>query len=121
MIVENRQLISWLMLFSLILAWIPIASAQGIDAVNPADHCTLSLAETSVSMPGGDIDEVPANDCHDASECAPYHGCAPLQFSGELAVAPTVARDTILFEDAAMLTRYPPIPEQPPGIQKYSA
>lgn len=112
----NKKLISWVVVFNLILGFIPIASAQGKDAVNSADYCALSFTESTISMFSSDIDKEPVNYCHDSSVCAVHYDCAPLQFSSELAVSSAVVRRTVLFEDTAIYTRYPAIPEHPPKI-----
>jgi len=112
----NKKLISWMVVLNLILGFIPIASAQGKDAVNSADHRASSFTESSISMFSSNIDKEPVNYCHDASDCTVHYGCAPLQFSSELAVSPAVVDRTVLFEDTAIYTHYPAIPEHPPKI-----
>ena len=117
----NIKLISWVVLLNLILGFIPIASAQGKDAVSSADHCALSFTESSISMFSNDIDKEPVNYCHDSSDCVAHYGCAPLRFSSELAVSSAVVGRKVLFEDTAIYTRYPAIPERPPKNQDFSA
>jgi hypothetical protein len=112
----NKKLISWMVVLNLILGFIPIASAQGKDSVNSTDHCASSFTESTISMFSKDIDKEPVNYCHDSPDCTVHYGCAPLQFSSELAVSSTVVDRTILFEDTAIYTHYPAIPEHPPKI-----
>lgn len=113
---KNKKLISWLMVLILTVGFIPITSAQGMEAEYLAEHCASSVKDSSVSMSGSDIDKDPVKYCHDSSVCAVHYGCAPLQSSSELAVASAVVRRTILFEDTAIVTRYPAIPEHPPKV-----
>ena len=113
---KNKKLISWLMVLILTVGFIPITSAQGMEADYLAEHCAFSVKEASVSMSGSDIDKGPVNYCHDSSVCAVHYGCAPLQSSSELAVVSAVVRRTIPYEDIDILTRYPAIPEHPPKI-----
>jgi hypothetical protein len=113
---KYKKLISWLVVFNLILGFMPVDSAQDKDAVNSAFHCALSYTESTISMFNTDIDKEPVNYCQDSSDCTVHYGCAPLQFSSELAVSSTVVGRTALFEDTAIFTRYPAIPEHPPKI-----
>jgi hypothetical protein len=70
----NKKLISWVVVFILILGFMPISSAQGKDAVNSAVHCALSFTESTISMFSNDIDKEPVNYCHDSSDCAVHYG-----------------------------------------------
>lgn len=118
---ENKKLISWMAVLNLILGVIPIAAAQGKDAVYSADHCVMSVTESPISMFGSDIDREPVGYCHDFSVCAEHHSCAPLQFSNGLATASAVSRRAILCGDTAIFILYSEIPEHPPKIDEFPA
>ena len=95
-----KIIVSWMMVLSLTLGFMPISAAQDLDSKHHATSSDLVLFDSIDRDQIGSLEKFDLFGCQDFSVCAMHYSCVPLHSLSVLTVVPqTLVRCAISIDD----------------------